>query len=180
MKFQETKIKGLYVIEPEFRTDDRGYFARFFCKEEFAKIGLQFEVVQANRSSNNKKGTLRGMHFQTPPKSEDKIIQCFKGAIWDVAVDLREGSPTYGQWAAQELSEDNKKMFFVPKGFAHGFQSLTDNSETMYFVSEFYSPKNDSGVRWDDPAFNIQWPIKNPFLSEKDRNWPLVEMPWKK
>ena len=175
MKFQETKIKGLYIIEPELKVDERGYFARIFCKREFARIGLNFEIVQINRSSNLKKGTLRGMHFQKPPKAEDKIVQCLKGAIYDVAIDLRQGSKTFGQWIAVELTEENRKMFFVPKGFAHGFQSLGDNSEILYFMSEFYSPEHESGVRWDDPFFNIAWPIKNPILSENDKNWPLVE-----
>ena len=175
MKFQETKIKGLYIIEPELKVDERGYFARIFCKREFARIGLNFEIVQINRSSNLKKGTLRGMHFQKPPKAEDKIVQCLKGAIYDVAIDLRKDSKTFGRWIAVELTEENRKMFFIPKGFAHGFQSLRDNSEILYFMSEFYSPEHESGVRWDDPFFNIKWPIKNPILSENDKNWPLVE-----
>lgn len=175
MKFKETKIKGLHIIEPELKIDERGYFARIFCKEELKKIGIDFEIVQINRSLNKKRGTLRGMHFQKPPKAEDKIVQCIKGAIYDVAIDLRENSPTYGRWVAVELSEDNKKMFLIPKGFAHGFQSLTDNSEILYFISEFYSPEYESGVRWNDPFFNIKWPIKNPILSEKDKNWPLIK-----
>jgi len=175
MKFQETKIKGLYIIEPELKVDERGYFARIFCKKEFAKIGLKFEIVQINRSSNLKKGTLRGMHFQKPPKAEDKIVQCLKGAIYDVAIDLRKDSKTFGRWIAVELTEENRKMFFIPKGFAHGFQSLRDNSEILYFMSEFYFPEHESGVRWNDPFFNIVWPIKNPILSEKDKNWPLMK-----
>lgn len=177
MKFRKTKIAGLYIIEPELRIDERGYFARIFCKDELSKIGFDFEAVQANRSSNNKKGTIRGMHFQKPPRAEDKIVQCLRGAIYDVAVDLREDSPTRGQWVAEELNENNKRMFLMPKGFAHGFQSLTDNSEVLYFMSEFYSSEHASGVRWDDPFFNIQWPIKDPFLSEKDKNWPLIRLP---
>ena len=175
MIFHKTKIEGLYIIEPELKIDERGYFARIFCKKEFAKIGLKFEIVQINRSSNLKKGTLRGMHFQKPPKAEDKIVQCLKGAIYDVAIDLRKDSKTFGRWIAVELTEENRKMFFIPKGFAHGFQSLRDNSEILYFMSEFYSPEHESGVRWDDPFFNIAWPIKNPILSENDKNWPLVE-----
>ena len=133
MIFHKTKIEGLYIIEPELRVDERGYFARVFCKEELAKIGFNFEVVQINRSLNKKKGIIRGMHLQKPPKAEDKIIQCIKGAIYDVAVDLRKGSRTFGQWVAEELTEYNKKMFLMPKGFAHGFQSLRDNSEILYF-----------------------------------------------
>jgi len=175
MRFRETKIRGLYIIEPELKVDKRGYFSRVFCKKEFAKIGLNFGIVQVNRSLNLKKGTLRGMHFQKPPKAEDKIIQCIKGIVYDVAVDLRENSPTYGHWAAVELSEKNKRMFLVPKGFAHGFQTLTDNCEVLYFTSEFYSPEYESGIRWNDPFFNIKWPIKPTNISEKDKNWPLIE-----
>ncbi len=174
MKLKETKIKGLYIIEPELKVDERGYFARIFCKKELKKIDFDFEIVQINRSLNKKKGIIRGMHFQKPPKAEDKIVQCIRGAIYDVAVDLRQGSPTYGQWVAEELTEDNKKMFLIPKGFAHGFQSLRDNSEILYFLSEFYSPEYENGVRWNDPFFNIKWPIKNPFLLERDKNWPLI------
>ena len=155
--------------------DERGYFARVFCKKEFAGIGVDFEIVQINRSLNKKKGIIRGMHFQRSPMAEDKIVQCTKGAIFDVAVDLRQGSPTYGQWVAEELSEDNKKMFLIPKGFAHGFQSLTKDSEVFYFLSQFYSHSHQAGVRFDDPFLNIKWPIKNPLLLERDRNWPLIK-----
>ena len=175
MKIKETKIKGVYIIEPELKVDERGYFARIFCKEEFAKIGLNFNTVQINRSLTKRKGTIRGLHFQRPPMAEDKIIQCLRGAIYDVAVDLRLDSSTCGQWVAEEISEQNKKMFFVSKGFAHGFQALTDNCEIQYFVSEFYSPKREGGIRWDDPFFKIKWPIKKIFLSEKDKNWPLID-----
>ena len=174
MIFKKTKIEWLYIIEPELKIDERGYFFRVFCKEELAKIGFNFEIVQINRSLNKKKGIIRGIHFQKSPKAEDKIIQCLKGAIYDVAVDLRPDSPTYGQWVAEELTEENKKMFLIPKGFGHGFQSLRDNSEVLYFLSEFYSPENESGVRWNDPFLNIKWPIKNPILLERDKNWPLT------
>ncbi|MBU4601434.1 dTDP-4-dehydrorhamnose 3,5-epimerase, partial [Candidatus Parcubacteria bacterium] len=145
MKFKKTKLKGLYIIEPEPRIDERGYLMRTFCKEELNKYGLQFTIVQVNQTLTKKKGTVRGMHFQTPPKAEDKIVQCLHGAIYDVAIDLRADSPTYGKWVAEELNEDNKKMFFIPKGFAHGFQSLTNNCEVQYFMSEFYSPEHASG-----------------------------------
>jgi dTDP-4-dehydrorhamnose 3,5-epimerase len=176
MIFKKTKIKGLYIIEPELKSDERGYFARIFCKKEFKKIGFDFKIVQVNRSLTKKRGTIRGLHFQKPPKSEDKIVVCLKGKIFDVALDLRKNSPTFGKWVGVELSEENKKMFLIPKGFAHGFQTLTDNCEILYFVSEFYSPKYESGIRWDDPFFNIKWPIKNPILSEKDKNWPLFKI----
>ena len=174
MIFHKTKIEGLYIIEPEAKTDERGSFTRIFCKEELAKEGLVFDVVQANQSFTKKKGTIRGMHFQKEPKAEAKIVQCLKGEIYDVAVDLRKDSKTYGQWVAEELTEENRKMFFIPKGFAHGFQTLSKNCEVQYFMSEFYSPENSSGVYWNDPTLNIKWPVKNPTLSEKDKNWPLI------
>jgi dTDP-4-dehydrorhamnose 3,5-epimerase len=174
MKFKETKIKGLYIIEPDLKIDDRGYFTRIFCEKEFKKSKLGFKIIQANLSFTKKKGTIRGMHFQKPPKAEDKVVQCLRGAIYDVAVDLRKDLLTYGQWVAEELSEENKKMFLIPKGFAHGFQALTDNCELLYFMSEFYSPEHTSGIRWNDPFFNIKWPIQDPILSEKDKNWPLI------
>jgi len=175
MKFIETKIKDLYIIEPELKQDERGYFARVFCKEELEGIGFDFSIVQINKSLNKKSGMIRGMHFQKYPRSEDKIVQCIKGAIYDVAVDLREDSSTYGEWVSVDLSEENKKMFLIPKGFAHGFQSLKDDSEILYFLSEFYSPDYQGGIRFDDPFLNIEWPIENPFLLERDRNWPLIK-----
>jgi len=175
MKFKETKLKGLYIIEPESRIDERGYFMRTFCKEELKNHHLDFNIVQVNQTSTKKGGTIRGMHFQKSPKAEDKIVQCLRGAVYDVAIDLREDSLTYGQWIAEELTENNKKLFLIPKGFAHGFQALTDNCELQYFMSEYYSPEYASGVRWDDPIFNIKWPIKNPALSERDKNWLLIK-----
>lgn len=174
MIFKKTKIEGLYILEPELKTDERGFFAETFSKKDFANEGLVFDMVQAGQSLTKKKGMVRGMHFQEEPKAEIKIVQCLKGKIYDVAIDLRKDSATYGQWVSRELSEDNKKMFFIPKGFAHGFQTLVDNCEVQYFMSEFYSPSHASGVRWDDPHFNIKWPNKNPTLSEKDKNWPLI------
>ena len=139
MIFHSTKIKDLYIIELEPKVDERGYLVRIFCKDELAKAGLEFNIVQANHSLTKKKGIIRGMHFQKFPKAEDKIIQCLRGAVYDVAIDLRKDSLTYGQWLATELSENNKKMLLVPKGFAHGFQTLTDDCEMQYFMSEFYS-----------------------------------------
>lgn len=174
MIFKKTKIEGLYIIEPELKLDERGYFTRTFCKEELAKEGLDFDVAQANHSLTKEKGAIRGMHFQKDPKAEAKIVQCLKGKIYDVAIDLRNSSKTYGQWVAEELTEDNKKMFFIPKGFAHGFQCLTDNCLVQYLMSEFYSKEHASGARWNDQFFNIEWPVKNPVLSEKDKNWPLI------
>jgi dTDP-4-dehydrorhamnose 3,5-epimerase len=175
MKFKETKLKGLYIIELEPKIDERGYFMRTFCENELRKNSLQFTIIQVNQTLTKKRGAIRGMHFQKPPKAENKIVQCLKGAIFDVAIDLRENSATYGQWVAEELTEDNKKIFLIPRGFAHGFQTLTDNCEVQYLMSEFYSPEQASGVRWNDPSFNIKWPIKNPVLSEKDKTWLLMK-----
>ena len=174
MIFHKTKIKGVYIIGPELKSDERGYFGRFFCKKELSEIGFDFEIVQINRSLNKKKGTIRGVHFQKHPKSEDKIVQCISGAIYDVAVDLRKDSATYGQWVSVELTQENKKMLLIPKGCAHGFQSLKDNSEMLYFLSEFYSPEYESGARYNDPFLNIKWPIKNPIILERDKNWSLI------
>jgi dTDP-4-dehydrorhamnose 3,5-epimerase len=176
MKLLKTKIKDLYVIELDLMSDERGFFARNFCKNELASQGIKFDIAQCNLSLNKIKNTLRGMHFQNSPKAEDKIVQCLKGKIFDVAIDLRKDSPTYGQWVGEELSEDNKRMFLIPRGFAHGFQTLTDNCLLHYFMSEFYSSEYSSGVRWNDPFFNITWPLENPILSERDKNWPLIKI----
>ncbi|OGM93691.1 MAG: dTDP-4-dehydrorhamnose 3,5-epimerase [Parcubacteria group bacterium RIFCSPHIGHO2_02_FULL_48_10b] len=177
MKFIKTKIDGVYVIEYEVWKDERGYFDRLFCKDELAKSGIQFDIVQINHSFSKYKGTLRGLHFQKEPKAQDKMAKCLRGALYDVAVDLRKDSPTYGQWIAEELSEENKKMLLVPKGCAHGFQTLTDNCEVIYFMSEFYSPEHSFGIPWDDPLLGIEWPILNPILSEKDKNWKQFDSP---
>ncbi|TSC95198.1 MAG: dTDP-4-dehydrorhamnose 3,5-epimerase [Parcubacteria group bacterium Licking1014_1] len=174
MIFNKTKIKGLYIIEPELKIDNRGYFVEIFSKKEFSKKGLVFNIMRSCQSLTKKRGIIRGMHFQKESKAEIKIVQCLKGAIYDVAIDLRENSPTYGQYVSLELNEKNKKMFFIPKGFAHGFQTLVNNCQVQYFMSEIYSPEYASGVRWNDPFFNIKWPIKNIILSEKDKNWPLL------
>lgn len=175
MRFRKTKIKGVYIIQIEPKKDKRGDFRRIFCQEELARIGIKFNMRQINQSFNRKRGTLRGMHFQKEPKTEQRIIQCLRGRIYDAAVDLRKGSPTRGQWLAVELSGKNKKMLYVPEGLAHGFQTLTNDCEIQYFMSEFYSSKRSWGIRWNDPFFKIKWPIKNPVLSRKDKNWPLIK-----
>lgn len=174
MIFYQLKIKGVYGIEPELKKDSRGYFTRIFALVELRKVGISFQIVHINRSLTLKKGTIRGMHFQKDPYAEDKIVHCIKGAVYDVATDLRRNSPTFGKWVSEELSEDNKKMLFIPKGFAHGFQTLTSNCEMLYFMSQSFSPNHASGVRWNDPLLKISWPIKNPLLSEKDKNWSLI------
>ena len=171
MKFIETPLKGAYIIELEPIEDERGFFARSFCKEEFKRHGIEFEVAQCNISYNKKKGTLRGMHYQAPPHEEGKLVSCIKGAICDVIIDLRPDSPTYCKWFAVELTAKNYKMLYVPKGFAHGFQTLEDNTVVFYQMSEFYHPECARGVRWNDPAFGIEWPISNPIMSEKDKSF---------
>ncbi len=175
MIIKKTKLEGLYIIEPELREDDRGYFARIFAKEELKKEGIDFDIVHVNRSFTKTKGMLRGLHYQKEPKWESKIVQCIKGAIYNVAVDLRPESKTYLQWEAVELIDGNKKMLLTPKGFANGFQALTDNCELLYFMGEYFFPEHAAGIRWDDSKLNIPWPIPNPILSEKDKNLPYVE-----
>jgi len=171
MKFRATKIQEVYIIEPEPRVDKRGYFIRAFCGKEMEKFGINFNIVQVNRSFTQKKGTIRGLHYQTSPHWEDKIIQCIQGEIYNVVLDLRKDSPAFGKWIAQKLSGKNKKMILVPKGCANGFQTLTNDCLIEYFMSEYHMPKHGFGIRWDDPFFKIKWPIKKAFLSEKDKSW---------
>jgi len=172
MIFTETKIKGVYIIEPELLTDERGFFARSFCKEEFQKHGLETDIVQCNISYNKKKGTLRGMHYQVPPFEEEKIVSCTKGSIYDVVIDLRVESPTYCQWVATNLSDKNFKIIYIPTGCAHGFQTLNDDTMVFYQMTEFFHPECSRGVLWDDPRFTIEWPIiQKMIISEKDRNY---------
>lgn len=176
MIFHKTKIEGVYVIEPELRSDERGYFTRMFCKQELAAAGINFfEIAQGNKSLSKTRGTIRGMHYQLPPKSEDKIIQCIAGIIYDVALDVRKESQTCGQWVAEELSAENGKMLLVPKGCAHGFQALAENCMVQYLVSEYYAPEAERGLRWNDPTFKIAWPIADAIVSEKDGSWPLYQ-----
>lgn len=175
MIFTPTEFKDLYVIKREPRGDDRGWFARTFAKEELQKVGIDFDIVHINQAFTKEKGTLRGMHWQIAPKEEGKIFQCIKGKIFDVAIDMREGSPTFHKWFGVELSEDNHTMSYIPKGFSHGYQTLTEDCLVQYFVSEYYAPEFEKGVMWNDPAFGIDWPIKNPILSPKDQQWALVK-----
>lgn len=172
MIFKKAKIPGVLIIEPEPRGDSRGYFARVFAKEELEKQGISYDIVHINRSLTEEKGTIRGMHRQVSPKEEDKIVQCLTGSIFDVALDLRPDSKTYGKWIGEILSAENKKMLLIPKGLAHGFQTLEDNTLVEYFVSEYYAPECEIGIRWDDPFHGIAWPIENPSVSEKDGKWP--------
>lgn len=173
MTLTETAINGVFEIEPKIFGDNRGWFYESYSKEKFEKLGITADFIQDNRSFSAQKGTLRGLHCQTNPKAQAKLITCLKGAILDVAVDIRKGSPTYMKWVAVELTEENKKMLFIPKGCLHGFVTLTDNVEVTYKVDELYSPENDRSVRFDDPAFGVEWGCENPVLSEKDKNAPL-------
>lgn len=177
MVFNETKLKGAYIIEIETRNDERGFFARSFCQDEFSRHGLNPCIAQCNISYNRQKGTLRGMHYQTRPYEEAKTVRCTRGAIYDVIIDLRPQSPTYKQWTAVELSAGNHKMLYVPEGFAHGFQTLQDDTEVFYQISEFYHPECAAGIRWDDPAFGIEWPdVKGRSISAKDLGYQLWEI----
>jgi dTDP-4-dehydrorhamnose 3,5-epimerase len=173
MIFSETKLPGAYVIELEQIEDARGFFARAWSLTEFADHGLETRIAQCSLSGNNRRGTLRGMHFQRTPHEEVKLVRCIRGALHDVIVDLRATSPFFRQWTAVELTQENRRMLYVPPGLAHGFQTLVDDTEILYMVSEPYAPESADGVRWNDPAFGIQWPLGEPsVISEKDRNWP--------
>ena len=174
MKFEEAPLSGAYVIDLERMNDERGFFARSFCELEFAAHGLDTSFVQCNISYNARAGTLRGLHYQQAPHAEGKIVRCTAGAIYDVIVDLRPDSPTLRQWFGIDLSADNRRALFVPRGFAHGFQTLADRSEVFYQMSEFFHAPSARGIRWDDPALGIRWPLSEPIVSEKDRSYPLL------
>ncbi len=174
MKFDLTSIPDLFLVELEPRSDDRGWFARTYCRKEFEKIGFKDEFVQANISVNQKKGTFRGFHFQVPPFQETKLVKCVVGRVLDYAIDLREGSPTFLQHFTAELSAENKKMILIPEGFAHGFLSLEDNSVLIYHHSEYFSAEADRGLRYDDPVLKIQLPFPIDSISQKDKSYPLL------
>ena len=175
MIFHQTPLEGAFVIDLDLKEDDRGFFARTFCQEEFKEHGLTPRVAQANVSYNKGEGTLRGMHYQIAPACETKLVRCTKGAVYDVIIDLRPDSPTYKQHIGVELTESNRRALYVPQMFAHGYQTLTDDAEVMYQVSEFYTPNCERGARYNDPAFGIEWPHEVAVISEKDANWPLME-----
>lgn len=174
MLLTETKLKGAYIVDLALREDERGFFARSWCAEEFQKLDLNPRLSQCNISFNKKRGTLRGMHYQSEPYPEAKLVRCTMGTIYDVIIDLREDSPTFKQWFAIELSAENHRGLYVPENFAHGFQTLTDNSEVFYQMSEFFHPECARGVRWDDPVFGIEWPLAEKILTEKDKRWPIL------
>ena len=172
MIFKGTHLKGAYIIELERIEDNRGFFARAWCKREFEAHGLNSRLVQCNLSFNKRRGTLRGMHYQVAPHEEEKLVRCTRGAIFDVIIDLRRESPTYLEWIGVELTAENRKMLYVPEKFAHGYQTLEEKTEVVYQVSQFYSPESERGVRWNDPTFAIEWPeAGNTKISEKDKSW---------
>jgi dTDP-4-dehydrorhamnose 3,5-epimerase len=175
MIFTETKLKDAFILDVEKREDERGFFGRAFCQNEFKEHGLKPVIAQGNLAFNKIKGTLRGMHFQTPPATETKLVSCARGAILDVIVDLRPESPTYLEHVTVELTEDNFRSIYVPQRFAHGYQVLADKTQTSYLVSEFYSPPNDRSIRYDDPRFGIKWPLPVSCISDKDKNAPTLE-----
>lgn len=172
MIFIKTNLEGVYIITPDFIEDERGFFARTFCRREFEANGLNPNLVQCNISFNKQKGTLRGMHYQIAPHTEAKLVRCTKGAIYDVIIDLRAESPTFRQWIAVELTAENHHQLYVPEGFAHGYQTLLPETEVCYQVSEFYNPQSERGVRWNDPAFAISWPLPVAAVSFKDATHP--------
>jgi len=172
MLFTETPLAGAYIIDIVALQDERGFFARTWSSEELEKRGLDTTLVQCNVAWNPLKGTLRGMHFQRAPQEEVKIIRCTRGALFDVIIDLRTDSPTFRQWTSVELTAESRRMLYVPKGFAHGYITLTDDVEAYYHVSAPYTPECAGGVRWDDPAFGIKWPLAPTLMSERDRDWP--------
>lgn len=175
MKIINTDIKDVIIIEPKVFGDKRGWFTETYSKEKFKNLGVDIDFIQDNHSFSSEKGTLRGLHFQLNPKSQSKLVRCTKGSMLDIVVDLRFGSPTYKKWIAVELTEENKKQLLVPKGFAHGFVTLTEGVEVEYKVDEYYSPENDRSIRYDDPEIGIDWGISNPILSDKDLNAPLLK-----
>jgi dTDP-4-dehydrorhamnose 3,5-epimerase len=175
MIFTETKLPGAFVIDLKPHHDNRGFFARGFCQNEFIEHGLKPTIAQANIASNRVKGTLRGMHFQCPPAAETKVVRCTRGAILDIIVDLRPESPTYLQHVAVELTEENFRALYVPERFAHGYQTLRDNTDTSYQVGEFYTPATEGGLRYDDPRLGLTWPLPVSAITEKDRCWTLMD-----
>jgi dTDP-4-dehydrorhamnose 3,5-epimerase len=175
MKIEPTGLSGVYIIKRESIIDERGSFTRMFCRQELEAAGLIGEIAQVNLSANGRKGTLRGLHSQRGEDAEDKIVTCMAGAVFDVCVDVREGSPTFGKWFGTELSPENGLALYVPKGFAHGYLTLTEGAHVLYFVTQYYKPGAEEGYRYNDPAFGIAWPLGPPYIiSDKDNNWPYI------
>ncbi len=178
MIFEETSIHGAWLVKLEPRGDERGFFARVFCTDEFSERGLVPSFVQVNDSLSVEQGTLRGMHYQLPPATEVKVVRCIRGALWDVILDLRQDSPTFKRWFAAELSAENRQMMYVPAGCAHGFITLEPNTESFYFVTARYSPEDERGVRWNDPEFAIEWPAEPVVMSDRDRDQRDFDPAW--
>ena len=174
MIFSETKLPGVFIIDPEPFEDERGFFARLWSQPEFDAYGIDGRLVESNISFNSRKGILRGLHYQAPPYEQSKLVRCTLGSIYDVAVDLRADSPTRHQWVAVELTQDNHRMLFIPGWCAHGYQTLTERSEVFYQMSNFYNAESSRGVRWNDPAFGIKWPLPDPIMIDRDRNYEFV------
>lgn len=172
MKFSETSIEGAYEVDPERRVDHRGFFARIFCERTFVEAGLESRFVQINNSTSVRRGTLRGLHYQEQPHAEAKLMRVVRGAIFDVIVDVRSGSPSFGKWFGAQLDDFSRRMMYVPPGCAHGFLSLTEDVEVIYMSSAYYAPAAERGVRFDDPSIGIVWPIRPVDVSDKDRAWP--------
>ena len=175
MKITKTKLEGVVIIEPDVFGDNRGFFMESWNKKKMAEAGLDYDFVQDNHSKSTVKGTLRGIHFQKGDKAQAKLVRCVKGAVLDVAVDLRKTSPTFKQWVDVELSEENKKQLLIPRGFGHGFVTLTDDVEFLYKADNYYAPEADAGIRWNDPDIGVEWGVENPILSEKDKNNPFLK-----
>jgi len=172
--FTPTPLEGAFVVELELLEDDRGFFARSFCEKEFEAQSLAPRFVQCNVSFNRSKGTLRGLHYQAEPFAEEKLVRCTGGAIMDVMVDLRPASATFGRWHGVQLDDENRRALYIPKGFAHGFQTLTDAAEVLYLMSAFYRPGAARGIRWDDPTIGVEWPLPDPIVSERDQGLPML------
>lgn len=173
MRFIKTEIGGVYIIEIEKKEDKRGYFARSYCEREFSDHGISMKIVQANIACNRERHTIRGLHYQSTPYAEKKLIRCMRGRLWDVALDLRPDSETFKHWTGVELSDENLAMLYVPAGCAHGYQTLVDDTTVLYMSSGYYAPDYEQGARWDDPVFNIKWKEnKDIIISDKDKNWP--------
>jgi dTDP-4-dehydrorhamnose 3,5-epimerase len=175
LRFEPTPLHGAYTIHLDRRGDSRGFFARGFCEREFAEAGLESRFVQMNNSLNATRGTLRGLHYQLPAAAEVKVVRCIRGALFDIIADIRPDSPTYRKSWGVELTADNRTMYYVPRGFAHGLITLTDDTELTYLVSAAYSPQHERGVRYNDPWLGIEWPLQPTEVSDKDRNWPLFD-----
>ena len=179
MKFKELYLKESYLISPEPHSDNRGLFNRIFCKDTFSKIGLSKEIVQINQSITYKQGSIRGMHFQIPPKSEIKLVRCINGAVYDIIVDIRKNSPTFLKWVGVELSAKNMQMILIPEGFAHGFQTLEDYSEMLYLHTTYYEPDFEGALNYNDPLLGLKWPLQVTEVSEKDRKHSFINTNFK-